>query len=189
LRCFVTVSVVFLFVFHLGAGICLWLDLFWTLSGPSSSQLRFTIDEQVMALAPCYIHFTFYIFGLTISATVFRLQSLVCLVFSSSPGCLVNPNAPPSFWFGYYFNTTNAFAGFNSLSFVLAGELWFGCQIRGAATRVVPTLLSGSDLIYSCSFVAVVYVVSLGFLYGNRIWSRSAVFWSSVVVAASTFSL
>lgn len=89
-----------------------------SLPGPSSSQLRFTFDNQV---------------------TIFGLLGLLLVAW-------------------------------------LPGELWSGCQTRGAATRIVPTLLPGSDLIYSCSFVTVVYVVSLGFLYGNRIWSRSAIF-------------
>jgi len=156
--------------------IYLWLDLFWDLTGPSSSQLRLNFDNQVLALAPCYIHFALLYLALTVSATVLRLLCLVCWVFSSSSGCLVNPNTLPSSDSVIVLTRIYAFAGFNSPSFVLAGERWSGCQFRGAAIRIVPSLLPGSDLIYSCSFVAVVYVVSLGFLYGNRIWSRSAIF-------------
>lgn len=69
----------------------------------------------------------------------------------------------------------HVFAGFNSLSACFAGELWSGCQTRGAATRILPTLLPGSVLIYSCSLLAVVDVVCIGFLCGKSIRSRPSI--------------
>lgn len=80
-----------LFVLRLGAGISLWLVLFWYLTGPSFSKLRFTSDNQVMAPVPCYIIFAFFYLALTVSATVFRLLFWFVWSYSSSPSFLVKP--------------------------------------------------------------------------------------------------